>query len=64
MSFEARLSSRIKTWAGDDKARIKRKFAIKKAICRWGVQEPSGAVPGENDFVTSERSQRTDIKSS
>jgi hypothetical protein len=43
MSFEARLSSRIKTWAGTTRARIKRKFA-KKAICRWGVQEPSGAV--------------------
>jgi hypothetical protein len=55
-AFEPRLVSRIKAWAGEDKKRLARTFAVKKAICRWGVQEPSGAVPGEAAFVEAERS--------
>jgi hypothetical protein len=55
-AFEPRLDARIKVWADEDKKRIARIFAVKKAICRWGVQEPSGAVLGEAAFIESERS--------
>jgi hypothetical protein len=55
-AFEPRLVSRIKAWAGEDKKRLARTFAVKKAICRWGVQEPSGAVVGEAAFIEAERS--------
>ena len=54
-AFESRLTSRIRLWAGEDAARVKRVHAIKKAICGWGVQEPTAAVFGEAVFVESER---------
>jgi hypothetical protein len=42
---EPRLVSRIKAWAGEEKKRLARAL-VKKAICRWGVQEPAEPYQG------------------